>query len=110
MFFYFQLQGSTGYSVLIDRVSLSAEGIFSCEVTTNPGYITKQGSTYIHVARIPDYWAQPEVKFEANNKLRYQANETVEVECVTEGGFPPPNITWFINGEKVILKSLIRHN
>ena len=62
------------------------------------------------MARIPDYWAQPEVKFEANNKLRYQANETVEVECVTEGGFPPPNITWFINGEKVILKSLIRHN
>ena len=34
----------------------------------------------------------------------------MEVECVTEGGFPPPNITWFINGEKVILKSLIRHN
>ena len=53
------------------------------------------------MARIPDYWAQPEVKFETNNKLRYLANETVEVECVTEGGFPPPNITWFINGEKV---------
>ena len=32
---------------------------------------------------------------------RYQPNETVEVECVSKGGYPPPKITWFINGEKV---------
>lgn len=98
--FNVNIQGSTRTSVRIDRVSLSAEGTFSCEVTTHPEYITKQGSTYIRVAQVPNYWARPEVRFH-ENKLRYQPNETVEVECVSKGGYPPPKITWFINGEKV---------
>ena len=39
-FFLFQLHGSTGTSVILDRVSLQAEGTFTCEVNTYPEFIT----------------------------------------------------------------------
>ncbi len=32
---------------------------------------------------------------------RYKPGDTIDVECISKGGYPPPNITWFINGEKV---------
>ena len=32
---------------------------------------------------------------------RYKPGDTIDVECISRGGYPPPNITWFINGEKV---------
>ena len=97
-----QVHGSTGTSVLLDRVSLSAEGTFSCEVITLPNFITKTGSKYLEVARIPKQWERPEIHFRGGkNKLRYSPGDTIDVECISKGGYPPPNITWFINGEKV---------
>ena len=83
---------------------MGAEGTFTCEVTTLPEYVTKTGSKFIRVARIPDYWERPEVHFhgkEAKEALRYQPGDTIDVECISKGGYPPPNMTWFINGEKV---------
>ena len=105
--FYVSLQvhGSTGTSVLLDRVSLSAEGTFACEVITLPNFITKTGSKYLEVARIPKQFEKPQVQFRgAANKLRYSPGDTIDVECISKGGYPPPNITWFINGEKVRLR------
>ena len=32
---------------------------------------------------------------------RYKPGDTIDVECISKRGYPPPNITWFINGEKV---------
>ena len=36
IFFLFQLHGSTGTSVILDRVSLRAKRTFTCEVSTYP--------------------------------------------------------------------------
>ena len=109
MHFILQLHGSTGTSVLLDRVSLGAEGTFTCEVSTYPEFITKTASKYIAIARIPDHWERPEVKFygQPANKLRYKPGDTIDIECVSRGGYPPPNITWFINGEKVCSRCMI---
>ena len=70
--FLFQLHGSTKTSVLLDRVSLEAEGTFMCEVSSIPGFVTKSGSKLIKVARIPDHWERPEVHFHGKDKLRYK--------------------------------------
>ena len=105
-FFLFQLHGSTGTSVLLDRVSLEAEGTFKCEVSTYPEFITKSGSKLIRVARIPDHWERPELHFHGKDKLRYKPGDTIDVECMSKGGYPPPNITWFVNGEKAKLFNL----
>ena len=32
---------------------------------------------------------------------RYENGETLNLNCTSIGGYPTPNITWFINGEKV---------
>ena len=109
--FYVSLQvhGSTGTSVLLDRVSLSAEGTFSCEVITLPNFITDRGYKYLEVARIPKQFEKPKVRFRGStNKLRYSPGDTIDVECISKGGYPAPNITWFINGEKVRLRDFVK--
>ena len=47
LFFLFQLHGSTGTSVILDRVSLQAEETFTYELNTYPEFITKSGSKLI---------------------------------------------------------------
>ena len=47
LFFLFQLHGSTGTSVILDRVSLQAKGTFTCEFNTYPEFIIKSGSKLI---------------------------------------------------------------
>ena len=37
----------------------------------------------------------------AGRLRRYKEGETLNLNCTSVGGYPPPNITWFINGEKV---------
>ena len=107
-YYFFQTQGSTGTSVLLDRVTFGAEGIFECVVTTLPEFTTKRGSKLIRVARIPNHWERPEVHFHGKkDKLRYQQGDTIDVECISRGGYPPPNITWYFNGQKVNLIPII---
>ena len=100
------MHGSTGTSVLLDPISLEAEGIFTCEVSTYPKFITKSGSKLIRVARIPNHWERPELHFHEKDKLEYKPCDTIDVECISKGGYPPPNIKWFINGEKAKLFNL----
>ena len=105
--FSFQTPSSTTDSVLIDRVSLAAEGLFKCEVSVTPTYETKSGSSMLRVGRRP----QIKIPFvqmmdETGNVIvgrsrRYENGETLNLNCTSIGGYPTPNITWFINGEKV---------
>lgn len=105
--FLFQTPSSTTDSVLIDRVSLAAEGLFKCEVSVTPTYETKSGSSMLRVGRRP----QIKIPFvqmmdETGNVIvgrsrRYENGETLNLNCTSIGGYPTPNITWFINGEKV---------
>ena len=88
IFLPLQVHGSTGTSVLLDRVSLSAEGTFSCEVITLPNFITKTGSKYLEVARIPKQWERPEIHFRGGkNKLRYSPGNSIDVESISKGGY-----------------------
>ena len=105
--YFFQTPSSTTDSVLIDRVSLAAEGLFKCEVSVTPTYETKSGSSMLRVGRRP----QIKIPFvqmmdETGNVIvgrsrRYENGETLNLNCTSIGGYPTPNITWFINGEKV---------
>ena len=85
--------------MLLERVSLEAEGIFTCEVSTYPKFITKSGSKFIRVAWIPNHWERPELRFHGKNELQYKPGDTIDVECISKGGYPPPNIKWFVNGK-----------
>ena len=85
--------------MLLERVSLEAEGIFTCEVSTYPKFITKSGSKFIRVAWIPNHWERPELRFHGKNELQNKPGDTIDVECISKGGYPPPNIKWFVNGK-----------
>ena len=92
--------------MLLDRVSLEAEGTFTCEVSTYPKFITKSGSKFIRVAWIPNYWERPELRFHGKNELQYKPGDTIDVECISKGGYPPPNIKWFVNGKNATFFNL----
>ena len=112
---FLQIPSSETTSVLIDRTSLSAEGMFTCEVSVKPGYLTQSGSAMLKVARRPKTKV-PIVKMldERDGKVivgrlrRYKEGETLNLNCTSIGGYPPPNITWFINGERVRLNNNFR--
>ena len=51
---FFQVSSSTSTSVVLDRVSLAADGsTLQCEVTVTPGYSTRSGSASLKVVRRP---------------------------------------------------------
>ncbi len=67
-----------------------------------PEFVTQRGYGHLSVARIPSRADRPEVNFEDGKTLRrYKSGERLTLNCSSIGGYPPPNITWFINGEKV---------
>ena len=85
--------------MLLEGVSLEAQGTFTCEVSTYPKFITKSGSKFIRVVRIPNHWEPPELRFHGKNELQYKPGDTIDVECISKGGYPPPSIKWFVNGK-----------
>ena len=92
---------------MIDRTSLAAEGFFKCEVSVKPSYETKSGSAILRVGRKPKIKVPIVQMLDENGKViggrlrRYKDGETLNLNCTSVGGYPTPNITWFINGEKV---------
>ena len=93
--------------MLIDRTSLAAEGTFTCEVSVKPDYSTQSGSTMLRVARRPKTNIPIVQMLDERSKVivgrlrKYKEGETLVLNCTSVGGYPPPNITWFVNGEKV---------
>ena len=106
----FQVPSSTTDSVLIDRTSLAAEGMFTCEVSIKPTFETKTGSGQLKVGRKPRIKVPIVQMLDENGRVikgrlrRYKEGETLNLNCTSVGGYPTPNITWFINGEKVSLQ------
>lgn len=102
--FTINVAGSTSTSVLFDRVSLAAAGTFSCEVSTTPEFVTHSGSTLLAVARLPNQKLPPQMHFEDGRRIkRYKEGDMLHLNCTSSGGYPSPNISWFINGEKASL-------
>ena len=107
-----QVPSSTTDSVLIDRTSLAAEGMFTCEVSIKPTFETKTGSGQLKVGRKPRIKVPIVQMLDENGRVikgrlrRYKEGETLNLNCTSVGGYPTPNITWFINGEKVSLQVL----
>ena len=95
--------------MLIDRTSLAAEGLFTCEVSVKPSYETKSGTSMLRVGRKPKIkvpivqMLDEQGKIIAGRLRRYKEGETLNLNCTSVGGYPTPNITWFINGDKVKL-------
>ena len=108
---YLQITLSETTSVLVDRTSLAAEGTFTCEVSVKPDYSTQSGSGMLRVARRPKTNIPIVQMLDENGKVivgrlrRYKEGETLILNCTSVGGYPQPNITWFINGEKVRMET-----
>ena len=94
--------------MLIDRTSLEAEGEFTCEVSIKPTYETKSGYGQLKVGRKPRIKVPIVQMLDEDGRVikgrlrRYKEGETLNLNCTSVGGYPTPNITWFINGEKVM--------
>ena len=75
-----------------------------------PDYSTQSGSTMLRVGRKPKLkvpivqMLDEKGKVIAGRLRRYKDGETLNLNCTSVGGYPTPNITWFINGEKVNMK------
>ena len=81
--------------------------MFTCEVSIKPTYETKSGSAMLRVGRKPKIKVPIVQMLDDNGKVvvgrlrRYKNGETLNLNCTSVGGYPTPNISWFINGEKV---------
>ncbi len=114
---------STSTTVVLDRVSSGAEGTVSCEasVISRPSFQAKKGALKLMVVRLPD--SRPpgilnlvvvkcrtitkviEVRWIKREKRRYKVGERLELECLSRADQrlmrPWPNITWYLDGQKV---------
>nr|XP_040567971.1 uncharacterized protein LOC121117593 [Lepeophtheirus salmonis] len=93
-----QLKQSSPQSLLLDRVSLKGQGTFSCEVSSLPSFDTRQGSAQVVVGRLP--MSIPEIDSSNLASKKLKEGDVTSFNCSSFGSIPPPNITWFINGNR----------
>ncbi|XP_031789495.1 titin homolog isoform X2 [Nasonia vitripennis] len=92
----------SGKSVLIiQRTSIDDEGEIKCSATNRAGHISTRAKLMIE--------APPHVRLprQYEDGLLFEQGETIRLKA-TNGGRPPPSITWYHNGEIIIVDQ--RHN
>ncbi|CAB4065494.1 unnamed protein product [Lepeophtheirus salmonis] len=71
---------------------------FSCEVSSLPSFDTRQGSAQVVVGRLP--MSIPEIDSSNLASKKLKEGDVTSFNCSSFGSIPPPNITWFINGNR----------
>ncbi|XP_024084736.1 uncharacterized protein LOC106673978, partial [Cimex lectularius] len=83
--------------VTLSNVQKELTGFYACEVSADaPLFHTVIKDAPVIVTEEPI--ALPEVSVE---KGKYSLGEKIRANCTSQGGYPPANLTWFINGKEV---------
>ncbi|XP_046679162.1 uncharacterized protein LOC124366609 [Homalodisca vitripennis] len=89
---------SNSSTVTLTHVNRHMTGFYQCEVSADaPFFHTGIQKTHVTITEEP--WALPAVMTE---KSRYNMGEKIRANCTSQGGYPPANLTWYINGQKVL--------
>ncbi|XP_076274302.1 cell adhesion molecule 2-like isoform X2 [Rhynchophorus ferrugineus] len=89
------LHNSTNNSVVLTSVQLSSTGLYRCEVSGEAPYFeTVTDHTHMTVVALPE--SGPKI---TGGKPRYQAGDTVNVNCTSGRSKPAAQLNWMINGE-----------
>lgn len=89
------LHNSTQNAVVLSSLQLSSTGLYRCEVSGEAPYFeTVTDSAYMTVVALPE--AGPKI---TGGKPRYQAGDTVSVNCTSGRSKPAAQLNWMINGE-----------
>ncbi|XP_076344005.1 CD166 antigen-like [Tachypleus tridentatus] len=90
------LERSNHTHVFLTETSLSTEGLYECEVSTEaPSYSTVQVDKTLKIYALPQ--EPPDIE---GNQPTYQIGEVVNVTCQSKSSKPASNLTWYVNGKK----------
>ncbi|XP_046681723.1 T-lymphocyte activation antigen CD80-like [Homalodisca vitripennis] len=86
-----------GNVFVLSGVNVDSTGLYKCEVSTEaPIFFTVVDSAFVTVVVEPDIGPTIYVH---NEKV--QVGQSLNASCATRGGYPLPNLTWFVDGEQV---------
>ncbi|KAG5871796.1 hypothetical protein JTB14_034063 [Gonioctena quinquepunctata] len=86
---------SSSTTVVLKNVQFEGTGRYQCEVSTDAPYFdTNMDSGFLYVVDIPE--EDPEVVIHKG-----EFGHSLEANCTAPPSFPPANITWLLNGEKI---------
>ncbi|XP_046681586.1 uncharacterized protein LOC124368354 [Homalodisca vitripennis] len=95
---------SNSSSVTLSNVHRDMTGYYKCEVSADaPLFHTGIKTSFVTVTEEP--WALPAVTTE---KFKYSLGEKIRANCTSQGGYPPANLTWYINGQQVKHSPLVK--
>ncbi|XP_055384965.1 uncharacterized protein LOC129614403 [Condylostylus longicornis] len=90
-------QASNESQLVLDHVSLSASGKYSCEVSADaPSFHTLIGAGELDVVETPSH--KPII---TNIRPKYRIGESVRGNCSSRNSKPAANLTWLINDQEV---------
>ncbi|XP_013142240.1 PREDICTED: uncharacterized protein LOC106106235 [Papilio polytes] len=89
-----KLYGSNGTHVMVNIFEHELSGDFSCEVTSESSFITKNDTKFIEVIALPPY--DPILK---TNEDRYKPGDELIANCTSGPAKPIPNLTISVNDE-----------
>nr|XP_014290609.2 uncharacterized protein LOC106689905 [Halyomorpha halys] len=83
--------------VTLNNVQKNLTGFYGCEVSADaPLFHTIIKTAPVIVTEEPE--ALPEVMVE---KTKYSLGDRIRANCSSRGGFPPANLTWYLNGKQI---------
>ncbi|CAN8026664.1 unnamed protein product, partial [Ixodes persulcatus] len=88
-----QVAESDQSSVLLEQLTLSAEGTYRCEVTTEaPSFEVVASEGILNVTALPK--EGPKIR---GAQTHYNIGDTVDIGCVSLGSRPVVNYRWYLN-------------
>ncbi|XP_069978452.1 uncharacterized protein [Penaeus vannamei] len=83
--------------VVLRNVTHTTAGRFKCEVLADyPSFEKDSEFTHMEVIDVP---SRPPVL--VLDRLQWSPGETLEANCTSPGARPPPQLHWYINGDKI---------
>ncbi|XP_071529095.1 uncharacterized protein [Panulirus ornatus] len=99
------MEASTGQVVVLKAVTLATSGRYKCEVLAEaPAFNTLVEHAILTVVDIPQ--EKPVVR---GARERYHPGDVVRINCTSAPSKPAATLTWYINGEVVPEKYLVRY-
>ncbi|XP_045767733.1 uncharacterized protein LOC123869044 [Maniola jurtina] len=91
------LEKSSARRVHLRDLTLKSRGIYRCEVSEEaPSFHSAQAETFMEIYYFPR--ENPRI---VGHERPYVLHEPLDVNCSSAKAFPPPDLQWQINGQKV---------
>ncbi|CAH2268067.1 jg26173 [Pararge aegeria aegeria] len=91
------LEKSSARRVHLRELTLKSRGIYRCEVSEEaPSFHSAQAETFMEIYYFPR--ENPRI---VGHERPYFPHEPLDVNCSSAKAFPPPELQWHINGQKV---------